>query len=306
MFEPSYLKLQEEGALKKRIDKVLTLLESCSLCPRLCGVNRLKGELGICNTGRKAGVASFSTHFGEELPLVGRHGSGTIFISSCNLLCSYCQNYEISHIRGVPEVDPEGMAAMMMQLAERGCHNINFVSPTHVIPQLLEALQLTVKKGFRLPLVYNSGGYDREETIGLLDGIFDIYMPDFKFWEEEWAEKYCDVKNYTKIAMSAIKEMYRQVGDLTMDDQGIAFRGLLIRHLVMPRDVAGTSRIMKFISKEISRKTYVNVMDQYRPCGGALNDELINRPLTTQEFKEAMTMAVDAGLTRLDPGGTPD
>jgi putative pyruvate formate lyase activating enzyme len=303
--EPAYLELHKSGELDVRLEKSLRLMEACSLCPRLCGANRLKGELGYCKTGRKAAVASHNAHFGEEAPLVGRNGSGTIFISSCNLLCSFCQNYEISHLAEGVEVAPEMMAAMMMELSKRGCHNINFVTPTHVVPQIIEALILAVDQGLHVPLVYNSGGYDRKETLELLDGIFDIYMPDFKFWEKRWAERFSEAPDYRERATEAIKEMYGQVGDLQMDDQGIAWRGLLVRHLVMPGGVAGTEKIMDFLASQISPNTYVNVMDQYRPCGSAHYDTWINRRLKAQEYREALDAAKTAGLTRLDPRVRP-
>jgi len=283
------------------VEKALALMEECSLCPRECGVNRLEGELGYCETGRQAKVASYNAHFGEESPLVGRHGSGTIFVSSCNLLCCFCQNYDISHLREGVEVEPAQISAMMIELTERGCHNINFVTPTHVVPQLLEALLHAVEEGIRVPLVYNSSGYDKRETIELLDGIFDIYMPDFKFWGEKWSERYCRAPDYGEVAIRVIREMHRQVGDLVVDDQGIAQRGLLIRHLVMPKNIAETDKIVRFIAKEISSNTYVNVMDQYRPCGDAHKDEVINRRLASGEFKDAMDTARKEGLTRLDP-----
>ena len=299
--EPSYLNLFREGELSRRIEKAIDLMASCSLCPRECEVNRLEGELGYCETGRKARVASYNAHFGEESPLVGSYGSGTIFVSSCNLLCSFCQNYDISHLKEGVEVEPEHMAAMMLQLSDRGCHNINFVTPTHVVPQLLEALILAVEQGLKIPLVYNSGGYDKVETLGLLDGIFDIYMPDFKFWDRKWAERYCEAPDYPEVAMAALKEMHRQVGDLIIDDRGLALRGLLVRHLVMPEHIAGSEKVFEFLAKEISPHTYVNVMDQYRPCGEAHKDEYINRRLSSQEFRDATDTARKAGLTRLDP-----
>ncbi|UCB50990.1 MAG: radical SAM protein [Deltaproteobacteria bacterium] len=299
--EPSYLKLFREGELSGRIEKAIALMASCSLCPRECEVNRLEGELGYCETGRKARVSSYNAHFGEESPLVGRYGSGTIFVSSCNLLCSFCQNYEISHLKEGVEVEPEHIAAMMLQLSERGCHNINFVTPTHVVPQLLEALILAVEQGLKIPLVYNSGGYDKVETLELLDGVFDIYMPDFKFWDGKWAERYCEAPDYPEVAMRALKEMHRQVGDLIIDDQGLANRGLLVRHLVMPDNIAGSEKVFEFLVREISANTYVNVMDQYRPCGEAHQDEHINRRLSSQEFRDTTEMARKAGLTRLDP-----
>lgn len=305
MGEASYLRLYRDGELETRIEKTSALMETCHLCPRECGVNRLEGEKGYCRTGRNARIASYNAHFGEEAPLVGRRGSGTIFLSSCNLLCSFCQNYEISHLNEGVEVEPAQMAAMMIQLAERGCHNINFVTPTHAIVPILEALGLAIEQGLNVPLVYNSGGYESVETLTLLDGIFDIYMPDFKFWEDRWGERFCNAPDYGEVARTAIREMHRQVGDLRVDDEGIAVRGLLIRHLVMPNDVAGTDRVMDFLAREISSDTYVNVMDQYRPCGNADSDALINRRLTSQEFREAVDAAKKAGLSRLDSRERP-
>ena len=299
--EPSYLHLYRRGELEKRLEKAVSVLAACTLCPRACGINRLKGEIGYCKTGRKARVSSYHAHFGEEAPLVGRHGSGTIFLGSCNLRCIFCQNYEISHQAECVEVDPPQMAAMMMDLAQRGCHNINFVTPTHVVPQILEALPMAIDQGLRIPLVYNCSGYENTETIRLLDGIFDIYMPYFKFWENRWAKRFCDAPDYRARAVSAFREMHRQVGDLVMDEEGIAVRGLLVRHLVMPNGVAGSREIMQFLSGEISVKTYVNVMDQYRPCGTADRDDLINRRLNSREYQEAVQAAQEAGLARLDP-----
>lgn len=232
---------------------------------------------------------------------MGTRGSGTIFVSSCNLLCSFCQNHEISHENEGTDFEPEQVAAMMIYLAQGGCHNINFVTPTHVVPQLLEALVHAVRQGLKVPLVYNSSGYDSVETIRLLEGVFDIYMPDFKFWEGKWSLRYCQAPNYREVAIAAIREMHRQVGDLVMDGQGVAVKGVLVRHLVMPGGVAGTGEIMDFLAKEISPNTYVNVMDQYRPCGAACHDEVIRRRLTSDEFRDAVAAARNAGLSRLDP-----
>ena len=301
MREPAYLKTYQEGVLAARIQEALKRMEACDLCPRNCGVNRLRGETGFCDTGRRAKVASYTAHFGEEAPLVGQNGSGTIFISSCNLLCGFCQNYEISHQKEGREVEPEQMAEMMIHLSEKGCHNINFVTPSHVVPQILEALACAVEMGLRVPLVYNTGGYDKPETLKLLDGVFDIYMPDFKFWEEKWADRYCGAPDYRDVVITAVKEMYSQVGDLVTDQQGVAVRGLLVRHLVMPGDVSGTERIMDFLAGEISTNTYVNVMDQYRPCGRAHKDAFVNRRLSSEEFRRAMDAAIRAGLKRIDP-----
>ena len=298
--EPSYINLHREGKLQKRIAGALALMESCHLCPRGCGVNRIQGERGFCKTGRKARVASYNAHFGEEAPLVGIFGSGTIFISSCNLLCSFCQNFEISHQREGVDITAEQLAAMMLDLAGRGCHNINFVTPTHVVPQILEALPGAIEGGLRVPLVYNSSGYDAVETLRLLDGVFDIYMPDFKFWDPDWANRFCKAPDYKEVAVAAIKEMHRQVGDLILDDEGIGSRGLIVRHLVMPNNLAGTEKTMAFLADEISTNTYVNVMDQYQPCGEAHRDPLINRRLEMREFRDATNAAKRAGLKRLD------
>lgn len=301
MFEPSYLRLYRSEELKAKIDEAVERLRRCEICPRKCRVNRLEGETGYCRISRRARVASYNAHFGEESPLVGKYGSGTIFFSSCNLLCSFCQNYEISHLREGMDVEPIHIAEMMIQLKNRGCHNINFVTPTHVVPQILEALPHAIERGLNVPLVYNCGGYERIETLKLLEGVIDIYMPDFKFWDNKWAERYCKVKDYREVACSALKEMHRQVGELIINEQGVAERGVLVRHLVMPNDVSGTREVLKFIAQEISPNTYVNVMDQYRPCGRAHEDEYINRRLSAKEFRTAMEIAKEVGLVRLDP-----
>jgi putative pyruvate formate lyase activating enzyme len=300
MQESSYLKLHREGTLPGRIDQAVELMKDCNVCPRECHVDRLSGELGFCRTGSKAKVASLHAHFGEEAPLVGISGSGTIFFSSCNLLCTFCQNFDISHEAEGSEVEPKDLAVMMLSLQRRGCHNINFVTPSHVVPQILQALIIAVENGLRVPLVYNTGGYDKVDTLKILDGIFDIYMPDFKFWDAPWAEKFCAAPDYRKIVIAAIKEMHRQVGDLAVDESGIAVKGLLVRHLVMPNDVAGTREIMEFLADKISRNTYVNVMDQYHPCGYAFGDPAINRRITRNEYLTALRSAKEAGLHRLD------
>lgn len=303
MNEPSYKRLHETGELKTRIAESLSLLKECRICPRRCGADRMMGTAGFCRTGRYAKVASFCPHFGEELPLVGTGGSGTIFFSSCNILCSFCQNYDISHFNEGSVTRPEALAAMMLELAREGCHNINFVTPSHVVPQILEALPYAIEGGLDLPLVYNSGGYDTPETLGLLKDIFDIYMPDFKFWDPEYAQVYCTAPDYPQTARAAVLEMHSQVGDLTTDRDGIAGRGLLVRHLVMPGGVAGTAEVMSFIAREISVNTYVNIMDQYRPCHRALADESISRRITLEEYRNALRSAESAGLVRLDAKG---
>lgn len=300
MREVSYLKLHREGKLAGRVDAALDLMKGCRLCPRNCGCDRMDGETGFCCGGRLAKVASFGPHFGEEAPLVGLRGSGTIFMSSCNLLCSFCQNYEISHGAEGVEIGPGRLAEIMISLRNRGCHNINFVTPTHFMPQILEALIPAVQAGLDVPLVYNCGGYESVESLKLLEGIFDIYMPDFKFWDNRYAERACGIDDYREHALEALREMHRQVGDLEIDARGIACRGLLVRHLVMPNNVAGTREVLKVLAEEISRRTYVNIMDQYRPCGQAYNDPLINRRITPDEYREAIRWAREAGLERLD------
>lgn len=299
--EPSYRAAGRTGELKSRSEQAVGLMARCTLCPRRCGVNRLEDEQGFCRTGRLARVASYGPHFGEETPLVGTHGSGTAFMSSCNLLCRFCQNFEISHGNEGMDAEAGQLARIMLLLAEKGCHNINIVTPTHVVPQLLEALVLATDEGLNLPLVYNSGGYDSVDTLRLLDGVVDIYMPDFKFWDGHWSDRFCGAPDYPDVARAALREMHRQVGDLVVDDRGIARRGLLVRHLVMPEGIAGTREVAGFIAREISPQTYVNIMDQYRPCGDAHADETIHRRLTGKEFREAVDAAREAGLTRLDP-----
>ena len=300
MFVPSYIKAHKTGKLSDSIKKAYKILENCRLCPRECEVNRLEDEKGICHTGRSAIVSSCSLHFGEEDPLVGTGGSGTIFITNCNLLCVFCQNWEISHLGIGSEVSPKTLAGMMLDLQRQGCHNINFVTPSHVVPQILDALQYAVEGGLHVPLVYNTGGYDAVETLKLLEGIFDIYMPDFKFWDPEMARKYLRAPDYPEKAREAIREMHRQVGDLILDKNGIAFRGILLRHLVMPGGVAGTREIMRFIVKDISPDTYVNIMDQYRPCGNADKYPPLDRRITLDEYEEALRAAREEGITRLD------
>ncbi|MCD6552938.1 MAG: radical SAM protein [Anaerolineae bacterium] len=302
-FEPAYVALLESGELKRRVEAAYQRLEACDICPRECGVNRLKGEVGVCRTGERAVVSSFNPHFGEEAPLVGRGGSGTIFFSWCNLKCQFCQNYEISQLGQGREVEPEDLAAMMLRLQDMGCHNVNFVSPTHVVPQILAGVLIAAQAGLRLPLVYNTGGYDSLSTLALLDGVFDIYMPDMKYADAEIALKYSKVEDYPAINQAAVKEMHRQVGDLIMDERGIALRGLLVRHLVLPEGLAGTAEIVRFLATEISTNTYLNIMDQYRPCYKAGELPPLNRRITLQEYEEAVHLAHEAGLHRLDDRG---
>jgi putative pyruvate formate lyase activating enzyme len=298
--EPAYLRAYKENILQERTAKALSILNSCTLCPRVCQVIRLAGEVGVCRTGRQAKVSSYAPHFGEEEPLVGRGGSGTIFFTHCNLLCIFCQNYDISHRGEGCEVSAHSLAAIMIRLQERGVHNINFVTPSHIVAQILEALPLSIEAGLHVPLVYNSSGYDRVETLGLLDGIVDIYMPDLKFADREVARRYCNAPDYPEMAKAAIKEMHHQVGDLMINEQGIAQRGVLVRHLVMPEGKAGTYELMKFLAEEVSPNTYVNIMNQYRPCGHAAQFNELSRAVTAAEYQQALNDAQAAGITRLD------
>jgi putative pyruvate formate lyase activating enzyme len=300
VFQPAYIETHKKGLLRKKAEYARKILSSCALCPRQCKVDRLSGETGVCKTGSKAMVSSYNAHFGEEAPLVGRNGSGTIFFTHCNLLCVFCQNYDISHEGYGEEISDEELAGMMLALQKTGCHNINFVTPSHVVPQILSALVIAVENGLSIPLVYNTGGYDRAETLELLDGVIDIYMPDFKFWDPDIADMACNAKDYPEFARKAISEMFRQVGDLVPDEYGIARRGLLVRHLVMPHGHAGTRDVMRFVSEKISKNTYVNVMFQYRPCGAARQfKEFFSRP-SDGDFKEAVKAAKEEGITRLD------
>jgi len=281
------------------------MLEECRVCPRQCGVNRLAGESGKCHITSQVVVSSYGPHFGEEAPLVGRHGSGTIFFTYCNLRCVFCQNYTISQLGEGSPVNREELATMMLSLQAKGCHNINLVSPTHVIPYILDALELAVGKGLYLPLVYNSGGYDSIETLRLLDGIVDIYMPDMKYSDEKIAEELSGIKDYPKVNKAAIKEMHRQVGDLQIDEQGVAQRGLLVRHLVLPNRLAGTQEGVRFLAQEVSTNTYLNIMAQYHPCHKAFDIPLLARPVNKQEFSEAIDLAQQQGLRRLDKHNFP-
>ena len=299
-FEAAYLCTDRAGLFREKIERAFALLESCTLCPRACRVNRLAGKLGTCRAGGRPEVSSYSPHFGEERPLVGLHGSGTIFLTHCNLRCRFCQNYSISHLGEGQPVSFDRLARMMVELQALGCHNINFVTPTHFVPQILKALPIAVELGLRVPLVYNSSGYDSVGTLALLDGVFDIYMPDFKFASSTPAKEYCSAPDYPEVARAAIREMHRQVGDLVMDERGIARRGLLVRHLVLPKGQAGTEEVVRFLAEEISRETYVNIMDQYFPCGDIPPDSPLGRRTSDQEYQEAVRLARDAGLTRLD------
>jgi putative pyruvate formate lyase activating enzyme len=294
----NYINLYKSGKLKKKIKGALNLLKKCSICPNRCGVNRLKDKKGICKTGRYAFVASYNPHFGEEAPLVGRYGSGTIFFSNCNLKCVFCQNYDISQMGYGKEMMPEELAKIMINLQNMGYHNINFVSPTHIVPQILEALEIAIENGLNLPLVYNSNGYDEIHTLKLLDGIIDIYMPDFKYGDDEMAEKYSGIKNYFNTAGMVIKEMQRQVGDLIIEN-GIAKKGLIIRHLVLPENIAGSEKVIKFIAENISKNVYLNIMLQYRPEYKAYKFKELNRSISMDEYEKVIDFAKKYGLERV-------
>ena len=286
--------------LAERSERLTARLSACDICPRLCRVDRRKGPLGVCRTGREARVASYGPHFGEERPLVGFNGSGTVFFSFCSLLCVFCQNYEISHLGEGEEVSAEKLAAVFLSLERMGCHNLNLVTPTHATPQIVEALAVAAARGFSLPVVYNCGGYERIETLRDLDGVVDIYMPDVKFLDAESAARYCAAPDYPDVVRAAVREMNRQVGPLQVDRRGIATRGLLVRHLVMPGDASGTRRVIDFLADEIGEDVYLNLMDQYRPCGRAAEFPGIDRRTAGEEWREAREYALSRGLRRLD------
>lgn len=297
-YTPKCLKIKEKD-LKERISQAYSFLQKCTLCPRNCEVNRTEGEKGYCRSGRQAMISSFSPHFGEEEPLVGRYGSGTIFFTNCNLLCAFCQNYDISHLGYGEEITCEKLSEIMLYLQKLKCHNINFVTPTHFTPQILEAVKIAKERGLNIPLVYNCGGYEKVETLKLLEGIIDIYMPDFKFSDSAISKKIANAEDYFEIAKGSLKEMQRQVGDLILDEQGIAQSGIILRHLVLPEGLAGTDKIFKFIKDEISSNIYINIMDQYRPCWRAGEFPPINRRITANEYQNAINTALKYKFTNL-------
>jgi len=298
-FVAAYLNLTSDE-LKDKIRLAEEILKSCTLCPRNCKVDRTAGELGFCRTGEKPFVSSWNPHFGEEAPLVGSHGSGTIFLTHCNLGCLFCQNWTISHLDEGREISFDSMADIMLTLQNYECSNINLVTPTHQVPQILKSLEIAINKGLRIPIVYNCGGYESIETLKILNGVIDIYMPDFKYADPDHAYTYSRAKDYPDIAKAAIREMHRQVGDLIVDDKGIALRGLLVRHLVLPEGLSGTEEIVKFLHDEISPDTYTNIMAQYYPCYKAGGHPPLDRRITNEEYRKAVKAAKDAGLKRLD------
>ncbi|MEW6374277.1 MAG: radical SAM protein [Thermodesulfobacteriota bacterium] len=290
-FLPSYIGLFEKGELQDRIQLLEGFLKECRLCPRQCQVNRLNGEVGYCQAPSALMVSSAFPHFGEESPLVGHHGSGTIFLTHCNLRCIFCQNYDISHLGRGEHITSSDMARVMVRLQEMGCHNINFVTPTHYVPQIMASLPEAIEMGLRLPIVYNCSGYESIEVIRLLDGIVDIYMPDAKYMDEKHSKRFSNAPDYPEVLKKVLKEMHRQVGDLAINSTGIAERGLLIRHLVMPGGVASSEPVLKFIAEEISVHSYVNIMVQYRPEYRAYEYSEISRRVTQKEYLEAIQIA---------------
>jgi len=300
-FKAAYLTTYEQGLFGERTADAYRMLCVCSVCPRKCSVDRTVGQEGFCRAGGLPEISSYGPHFGEERPLVGTHGSGTIFMTHCNLGCIFCQNYEISRLGQGQTITFNELSRIMVELQRRGCHNINFVSPSHFVPQILEALPKAIEMGLSVPLLYNTGGYDAVETLKLLDGVFDIYMPDFKYAESDVARQYSQAPDYPEVVRMALKEMHRQVGDLEMDEDGIALRGLLVRHLVLPEGLAGTREAMHFLATEISNNTYVNIMDQYFPCGDIIPaGSPLARRITRKEFMEAIQIARNEGLSRID------
>jgi putative pyruvate formate lyase activating enzyme len=298
-FEAGYVRLHQTGELKLRAELARERQGACDLCARYCRVDRAE-RTGACRTQLKARVASYGPHHGEEDPLRGWRGSGTIFFSWCNLRCQYCQNHDISQAPAGREVDEQELASIMLTLQDAGCHNINFVSPSHVVAEILEALVIAAENGLRLPLVYNTGGYDSPEALALLDGVIDIYMPDMKYSDRLVARRYSKIGNYPQVNQEAVREMHRQVGDLELNAQGIALRGLLVRHLVLPEGLAGTEEVVRFLAEEISQQTYLNLMNQYRPAFKARQYPPLDRPLSSAEYADAVRIAQAAGMERLD------
>ncbi|MFZ5790797.1 MAG: radical SAM protein [Pseudomonadota bacterium] len=300
-FEAAYVALHRSGDLRRRAAEAHRHLENCDLCARYCRVNRIVGIKGaVCRTGACAVVYSAGPHHGEEDCLRGWRGSGTVFFSWCNLRCIFCQNWEIAWKGEGNEVTAEALAQMMLRLQEIGCHNINLVTPSHVVAQILEALAIAAERGLGLPLVYNTSGYDSPEALALLDGVIDIYMPDMKYGDSELARKYSHIRDYVAVNRAALREMHRQVGDLVIGEDGVARRGLLVRHLILPNGIAGTEQVLAFLAGEISRETYLNLMGQYRPCYRAGEFPEFDRPITRAEFREALAIAHRYGLNRLD------
>ncbi len=289
---PSYLNIKD---FKSIIDRLKSLLNPCTVCPRKCRINRFKSNNGFCRTGYKPKVASYNLHHGEEPPISGYRGSGTIFFSGCPMRCVFCQNYPISQYLHGNEITIEELADYMISLQKRGAHNINLVTPTHFVPQFVEALSIAVDKGLTIPIVYNSGGYENLEVLKLLDGIIDIYLPDMKYGNDEMAKKYSGIKDYVKINQQAIIEMYRQVGDLVLDENGVAIKGLIIRHLVLPNNISGTDKILKFIAN-LSNTISISLMSQYFPAYKAPEIAELSQRITEKEYENATSLMEKLGL----------
>ncbi len=304
-FKPAYLKLHRSGELKKRAEKLWEIMENCALCPRQCGAQRLSGKSGFCRApGTKLVISSFHPHFGEERPLVGRGGSGTIFLTHCNLRCIFCQNWEISHLGRGSETNIEELAGMMLALQKRGCHNINLVTPTHYSAHILKAIDIAAKKGLRLPIVWNTSGWELVERLEVLDGVVDIYLPDFKYWDSKMSAKYSSgAESYPEVTKKAILEMHRQVGVAKPAKDGLIYRGVIIRHLVMPHNVGGSEKVIEWIAKNLPKDTYVNIMAQYTPTYKAYDYPEISRRITRKEYERVIKRAKELGLTNLDIQG---
>jgi len=295
---PLYLEKLTQKDLKEKAEALHELFEECRICPNKCLARRNERETGECHSTDELIISSVGPHYGEEPPLVGTHGSGTIFLTNCNLSCEFCQNYDISHLGMGEKITIEDLASAMLNLQTRSCHNINFVTPTHFTPQIVDALILAIEKGLELPIVYNCGGYESVETLKLLEDIIDIYMPDIKYSVDENALKFSGIQNYWDVVTKALKEMHRQVDDLKISKRGIAKKGLLIRHLVLPNDMAGSRKVIDFVADEISTDSYINIMDQYRPAYNANKYEKLNRRITPSEYNEIIDYAFSKGLKR--------
>lgn len=294
--QPSYLNLLKNGSLKEKADSALKMLKNCEICPRKCKINRLNDQKGFCKTGLKPVIYNYLPHFGEEPPISGTNGSGTIFFSNCNMGCIYCQNYEFSQLNNGREVEFEDLAGFMLRLQDKKCHNINLVTPTHVMPQIINALYIAAQKGLKIPVVYNTGGYELPEIIDFLNGVIDIYLPDMRYADNEPAKKYSKTPDYPLYNQTSIKKMHNQVGTASLDRNGIIIKDLIIRHLVLPENISGTKKIMEFIKNQISKETYISLMSQYLPCFAAKDDHSLNRRITLAEYETAKEIMADLGL----------
>ncbi len=294
------MKTKKQEILAKVVETLHNKLSSCDICPRVCGVNRLEDQKGFCKTGSRPEVSGYEPHFGEEACLVGKKGSGAIFFTGCNLSCVFCQTFEISQLHQGAVISDRALADIMLELREQGCHNLNLVTPSHQVASIVKALEIAISRGFDLPVVYNTGGYDSVETLELLEGIVDIYVPDFKVWDKDVAARIIGARDYPEVAKMAIKEMHRQVGELVLDQDGLAKKGLLVRHLVLPGGLSGTEKVLEFIVNEVSKDTYLNLMGHYHPYGLANDHPPLDRNLYKEEFMSALKLCDSLGLKRLD------